>query len=146
MKTSAGILPYKRVQGKLLVYLAHMGGPYWKNKKRSWSIVKGEVEGKEPLPKAAKREFHEETGQKITGKFIPLGSIKTANKTIYAWAVEANPSTAIKSNTFTIEWPPKSGKKATFPEIDQAKWFPLEEAKEVIVKSQIPFLERLENI
>jgi predicted NUDIX family NTP pyrophosphohydrolase len=142
MKTSAGILPFRRKPG-LELYLVHMGGPYWRNKTRSWSIVKGEVEEGEDLLQAAKREFHEETGQEINGEFLSLGEVKTSGKTIYAWAVEAEPSTKITSNTFTIEWPPKSGKTAQFPEVDKAAWFDPETAKEVIVKSQLPFLERV---
>ena len=144
MKVSAGILPFRRHKG-LELYLVHMGGPYWRNKKRAWSIVKGEIEaGEDPL-QAAIREFHEETGQKIDGKFIPLGEVKMSGKKITVWAVEAEPSTEISSNTFTIEWPPRSGKRAQFPEVDKAAWFMLDQAKEVLVKSQLPFLERLEK-
>ncbi len=145
MKVSAGILPFRRDKG-LEIYLVHMGGPYWRNKKRAWSIVKGEVEAGEDLLQTAIREFHEETGQKIDGTFIPLGEVKTSGKKIIAWAVEAEPSTEIKSNTFTIEWPPRSGKTAQFPEVDQAAWFTPERAKEVLVKSQLPFLQRLEKV
>ena len=144
MKVSAGILPFQRQKG-IEVYLVHMGGPYWRNKARAWSIAKGEIEaGEDPL-QAAIREFHEETGQKIDGKFIPLGEVKTSGKKILVWAVEAEPSTEITSNTFTIEWPPRSGKRVQFPEVDRAAWFTLDRAKEVLVKSQLPFLERLEK-
>ena len=143
MKKSAGILPFRRKEGRIELYLAHMGGPFWRRKRRAWSIVKGEIkEGEEPL-QAALREFSEETGQKIEGRFIDLGEVKTSNKIIRAWAVEAEPSTQVHSNSFTIEWPPKSGKTATFPEIDRAAWFSPEEAKEVIVESQTPFIDRL---
>lgn len=125
------------------LYLVHMGGPYWRNKTRAWSIVKGEVqEGEEPFA-AALREFREETGHEIDGDFVDLGEVKTSGKTVHAWAVEAEPSTEIRSNTFTVEWPPHSGKKAAFPEIDEAAWFTPEEAKERIVKSQIPLINRL---
>ena len=146
MKVSAGILPYKREGNRWRVFLVHMGGPYWKKRDRAWSIVKGEVEEGEELLSAAKREFAEETGESVDGNFLPLGSVKTSSKTVHAWAVEADPSTAIRSNTFEIEWPPKSGKIARFPEVDRASWFDLDEAKEKIVKSQIPFLERLEEL
>ena len=126
-----------------------MGGPYWRNKERSWSVVKGEVEeGEEPFA-AALREFQEETGQSLPRepkRYAPLGEVKTGNKRILLWAVEAEPSTKIRSNTFTIEWPPHSGKKEAFPEVDEAAWFSLEEGQKKIVKSQIPFLERLEGL
>ncbi len=95
---------------------------------------------------AAKREFKEETGESITGEMLPLGSVRTSNKIIHAWAVESNPSTDIVSNTFEMEWPPKSGKKVKFPEVDSAAWFDLQTAREKIVKSQIPLLERLEEL
>ncbi len=127
------------------VYLVHMGGPYWRNKSRAWSIAKGETEEGEAPLEAAKREFREETGQKIEGDFLDLGEVKTSGKVIHAWAVEAEPATDIVSNTFEIEWPPHSGKKAAFPEVDKAAWFTPEEAAEKIVKSQIPFLERLKE-
>ena len=146
MKLSAGILPFRKKEGRVEVFLVHMGGPYWRNKTRAWSIVKGEVEeGEEPFA-AALREFHEETGQRIEGEFIDLGEVKTSNKTVHAWAVEAEPSTKIRSNTFTIEWPPRSGREAQFPEIDEAAWFSTDEAREKIVQSQIPLLERLEQL
>ena len=146
MKISAGILPYRRKAKKTEVYLVHMGGPYWRNKTRAWSIAKGEVEEGENLLEAAKREFHEETGQALKGDFISLGNVKTSGKMIYVWAVETEPSTEIASNTFEIEWPPKSGKKVAFPEVDKAEWFDLNRAREIIVKSQIPFLERLDEV
>ncbi len=147
MKQSAGILPYrKREDGEVELFLVHMGGPYWKNRPYAWSVVKGEVRnGEEPL-EAARREFFEETGERIGGEFIPLGSVKSPNKTITVWAVEASPDTDISSNTFEIEWPPKSGKKARFPEVDRAGWFTIDEAGKVIVRSQLPFLERVRTL
>ncbi|MCF6201821.1 MAG: NUDIX domain-containing protein [Hydrogenimonas sp.] len=146
MKESAGIIPSKKESGSLKVYLLHMGGPYWKNKKRSWSIAKGEIEeGEEPL-EAAKREFFEETGKKIEGEFIPLGSLKSSGKVVTAWAVEASPDTDISSNLFEIEWPPNSGKKMNFPEVDKAEWFDIDEAKKIITAYQIPLLKRLERL
>ncbi|OQX74122.1 MAG: NUDIX hydrolase [Campylobacteraceae bacterium 4484_4] len=146
MKKSAGILPFRRSDRGIEIYLGHMGGPFWRNKERSWSIIKGEIEEREDPLAAAKREFFEETGERIEGKFLPLGSIKTSNKMIYVWAVEAEPSTQIHSNTFEMEWPPKSGKRERFAEIDKAAWFDLAHAAEVIVKSQIPFLERIKAL
>ena len=146
MKISAGILPFKRENKRTKVFLVHMGGPFWRNRERSWSIVKGETEEGEDLLMAAKREFKEETGESITGEMLPLGSVRTSNKIIHAWAVESNPSTDIVSNTFEMEWPPKSGKKVKFPEVDSAAWFDLQTAREKIVKSQIPLLERLEEL
>ncbi|WP_456449156.1 NUDIX domain-containing protein [Hydrogenimonas sp.] len=146
MKESAGILPFRRSEKGLELYLIHMGGPYWRRKERAWSIVKGEVEEGEGALSAALREFREETGVGIEGKFFPLGKVKTSGKIIHAWAVEAEPSTEIRSETFEIEWPPKSGKRERFPEADRAEWWTPEEAKKVIVKSQIPFIERLEEL
>ena len=146
MKVSAGILPFQKKGNRLNVFLVHMGGPFWKNRVRSWSIVKGETEEGEDLLAAAKREFEEETGESVDGTFLSLGNVKTSNKIIHAWAIEANPSTEIHSNTFEMEWPPRSGKMQSFPEVDRAAWFDIERAKETIVKSQIPFLERLEEL
>ncbi len=146
MKQSAGILPFRIKNGELEVFLAHFGGPFWKKKKRSWGIVKGELEqGEEPL-EAAKREFYEETGKKIVGEFIDLGEVKSSGKINRVFAVQTDLDTKIRSNTFMLEWPPKSGKMARFPEIDRAMWFALDDAKEVIVASQIPFLERLAKL
>jgi predicted NUDIX family NTP pyrophosphohydrolase len=146
MKYSAGILPYRFKDGKLQLFLAHFGGPFWRNKKRSWGIVKGEMEeGEDPLD-AAKREFFEETGKRIDGEFLDLGEVKASGKINRVFAVEADLDTDVRSNTFTIEWPPKSGNFQEFPEIDRAAWFDFEEAKEVIVKSQLPFLERLKAL
>src|SRR5579862_6732951 len=121
-KQSAGILLYRKVEGQLEVFLIHPGGPYFKNKDEgAWSIPKGEfVEGEEALD-AAKREFEEETGQKIEGNFTALKPIvQKSGKKVFAWAVEGDidPDT-IKSNEFEIEWPPKSGKKQSFAEVDR---------------------------
>ncbi len=145
MKHSAGILPYKK-DGGLKLFLVHMGGPYWKNRPRAWSVVKGEAESNEDLLETAKREFHEETGQKIEGRFTPLGSVKSSDKQITVWAVEAEPNTEIVSNTFTIEWPPHSGIKKEFPEVDRAGWFSPEEAEKIIVRSQLPLIERAKKL
>jgi predicted NUDIX family NTP pyrophosphohydrolase len=146
-KQSAGILVYRLVKKKPEVFLVHPGGPFWKNKDAAaWSIPKGEFEDDEPALKAAQREFEEETGIKPTGKFIELQPVKQkSGKTVYAWALEADidPST-IKSNLFEMEWPPKSGKKASFPEIDRADWFDMATGKEKINAYQVPLLEQLE--
>ncbi|WP_456402730.1 NUDIX domain-containing protein [Hydrogenimonas sp.] len=147
MKRSAGILPFhKREDGEIELFLVHMGGPFWKNRPYAWSIVKGEIEeGEDPL-EAAKREFFEETGERIDGDFLSIGSVKSSNKTITAWAVEASPDTNIRSNTFEIEWPPKSGKTERFPEVDRAGWFTIDEAEKIIVRSQLPFLKRVRSL
>jgi predicted NUDIX family NTP pyrophosphohydrolase len=145
-KLSAGILLFRTSDSTLQVFLVHPGGPFWRNKDAGgWSIPKGEyTEGEDPL-EAAKREFHEETGFQVHGEFIPLGQIKQSSaKIITAFAVEGDclPA-AIRSNTFSIEWPPKSGRQQEFPEVDRAEWFGLAEARTRIVKGQAGFLDRL---
>jgi predicted NUDIX family NTP pyrophosphohydrolase len=142
MIVSAGILPYRLYQG-IEVYLGHMGGPYWLHKVRSWSIIKGEVDHDEDLLEAAKREFYEETGKKIEGKFHYLGTVKNSQKVLHVWGIETDLDTDIRSNTFEIEWPPHSGEVQSFPEIDRVQWFTLKEAHQVIVSYQEFILERL---
>jgi predicted NUDIX family NTP pyrophosphohydrolase len=147
MKQSAGILLYRRGSRGLEVLLAHPGGPYWKRKDAgAWSIPKGECgDGEEPLA-AALREFEEETGIKLEGELEPLGEVKQAGgKIVRAWTIErdCNP-TQIHSNTFSLEWPPKSGKIQEFPEIDRFEWFPIAEARQKLVNAQTAFLDRLE--
>ncbi|WP_456456113.1 NUDIX domain-containing protein [Nitratifractor sp.] len=146
MVTSAGILPYRIRDGKLELFLVHMGGPYWRNKERSWSIAKGELgEGEDP-EKTARREFEEETGQTIEGDLHYLGEGRSGSKRLLIYAVEApSLSTQIRSNTFRIEWPPKSGKTQEFPEVDRAAWMNLREARRFLVKSQLSFVDRLED-
>lgn len=145
-KLSAGILMFRTRDAGLQVFLVHPGGPFWRNKDAgAWSIPKGEyTEGEDPLD-AAKREFREETGFDAQGEFLPLGQIKQpSSKMITAFAVEGDCSpAAIRSNTFSIEWPPKSRRQQEFPEVDRAEWFSLEEARERIVKGQAGFLDRL---
>lgn len=145
-KTSAGLLLYRLRNGLLEFLLVHPGGPFWKNKDAgAWTIPKGELaDNEEPLA-AAVREFEEELGFKPTGSFIELAPIKQkGGKIVHAWAVEGDCDPAqIKSNTFTMEWPPKSGKQAEFPEVDRAEFFKLGEAKEKINQAQIPLLEEL---
>ncbi len=145
MVESAGIIPYKK-DGGLKIFLVHMGGPYWRKRERSWSIVKGEAKEGEDLLEAAKREFLEETGQEIDGRFTPLGTVKSSNKRLTAWAVEASPDTKITSNDFQIEWPPGSGRLQSFPEADRAGWFTPKEAAKIVAGYQVPLIERLENL
>ena len=143
-KKSAGILIYRLVNTTPEVLLVHPGGPFWAKKDLgSWSIPKGEFDDTEDPLAAAKREVTEETGIMLKGAFIELTPVKQkAGKTVYAWANEGdNNIENIKSNTFEIEWPPKSGKRRSFPEIDRAAWFTLEEAGEKILPAQVPFLD-----
>ncbi len=143
MKRSAGILPYRFKDGELQVFLGHFGGPFWKKKPRSWGIVKGEVQEGESDLEAAKREFFEETGKRIDGEFIDLGEAKTSTKIVHVYAVEADLDTDIRSNEVVMEY---KGELLRFPEIDEARWFDIKEAKNRIVKSQEIFLERLEEV
>jgi predicted NUDIX family NTP pyrophosphohydrolase len=150
VRSSAGFLMYRQVTVSAIeVFLAHPGGPFFKSKDEgSWTIPKGEIpEGEEPLA-AALREFEEETGLRIdpTSKFIDLGLVRQkSGKVVQAWAVEGDwpEGHCLKSNTFEIEWPPRSGKFQDFPEIDRAEFFPLEAARRKINPAQIVFLDRL---
>jgi predicted NUDIX family NTP pyrophosphohydrolase len=149
IKQSAGILLYRNTNKVLEVFLVHPGGPFFKKKDEgSWSIPKGEFLDDEEALTAAKREFEEETGQSIDGDFVSLGSIKQKNgKTVYAWAVEGNINhETIFSNTCEVEWPPRSGKKITIPEIDRAAWFEVDEAKKKINPAQAELVDRLVNL
>ena len=132
----------------LEIFLVHPGGPFWKNKDlQSWSIPKGEfTQGEDPL-EAAKREFHEETGLAVDGIFIALGPVRQpGGKLVYAWAVEGDcRAESIRSNLFTMEWPPRSGKRQEFPEVDRAAWFSIELAREKILKGQLMLLDELER-
>ena len=146
MKKSAGILIYKKLKDELQVLLVHPGGPFWKNKDAgAWSIPKGEFNADEEPLAAAKREFEEETGLAISGKFLPLTPVKQkSGKMIYAWAVENDIElSSVKSNLFEMEWPPRSGKTQSFPEIDKASWFTVNEAKKKIVPGQFSFIQEL---
>ena len=147
-KTSAGILFFRCNPNSLEVLLVHPGGPFWAKKDNgTWSIPKGEIEPPEDLLQAAIRETEEETGIKANGKFIPLTPLKQkSGKIVHAWALQGNlEPLEIKSNSFEMEWPPKSGKKKVFPEIDKAAWFTTAEAKRKIVSGQISFITELEN-
>lgn len=147
---SAGLLMYRLKDGQLNVFLAHPGGPYNKNRDAGyWGIPKGQVESKESYFETAVREFTEETGIIPHGDFIELGWIKqVSGKTVYAWAFSGDWDRAqpIKSNTFEIEWPPRSGEFAKFPEIDQAVFFSADVAKQKIIPAQRAFIERLESL
>ena len=128
------------------MFLVMHGGPYWAGKDAgSWTIPKGEFEETEPPLDAAIREFEEETGTRLNGRFIALLPIvQKAGKQVFAWALEGDlDATAIRSNTFTIEWPPRSGKWQTFPEVAKGAWFSIEEAKAKINAAQVPFLDEL---
>ncbi|MER3498611.1 MAG: NUDIX hydrolase [Chitinophagaceae bacterium] len=147
-KQSAGILLYRWKDKKLQVFLAHPGGPFYKNKDAGvWSIPKGEFGNDEDTLVAAKREFEEETGQKIDGEFIALKPAKNKNgKIIHCWMVEGEADEKkVKSNVFPLEFPPKSGRFIEVPEVDRAEWFYLEEAKKKILASQLPLLNELEE-
>ncbi|HEX8411923.1 MAG TPA: NUDIX domain-containing protein [Thermoanaerobaculia bacterium] len=145
MKTSAGILLYRR-QPELEVFLVHPGGPFWAKKDLgAWSIPKGEVgEGEEPLA-AAIREFTEETGFTVDGDFRALVPLRQkSGKTIRAWAVEGDCDPALlHSNFFSMEWPPKSGKQQEFPEVDRGAWFGIDEARTRIIGGQAGFIDEL---
>jgi predicted NUDIX family NTP pyrophosphohydrolase len=145
-KQSAGILLYRKTAHSLQVFLVHPGGPFFKNKDDgSWSVPKGEYLPDEDALTAAKREFQEETGHEIAGDFIALSPIKQkGGKTVMAWAVEGNiDPDNIKSNTFEIEWPPRSGKKQIFDEIDRGDWFDIAIAKIKINPAQSALIDEL---
>lgn len=145
-KQSAGILLYRTKENELQVFLVHPGGPFWKNKDEgAWTIPKGELDEQEDALSAARREFEEETGKAIDGHFIQLNPIKQkSGKTVQAWAIEGDiDENSIVSNTFSLEWPPKSGKMINVPEIDKAAWFDTETAKQKINPAQAAFIDEL---
>jgi predicted NUDIX family NTP pyrophosphohydrolase len=147
--SSAGILLYRRVGSQLEVLLAHPGGPYWRRKDDgAWSIPKGEMDTGEDAGDAGRREFWEETGVRLAGPLEPLGEIRQrGGKRVIAFAVEGDLDVeSIKSNTFEIEWPPKTGAMQVFPEIDRAAWFDLPAAHVKILASQRPLLDRLAEL
>ncbi|MBI2452274.1 NUDIX domain-containing protein [Candidatus Pacearchaeota archaeon] len=148
---SAGILLYRLKSEKLEVFLAHPGGPFWKDKDLgAWTIPKGEIEKGEDLLETAKREFKEETGIILDPKknFIPLGQItQKSGKIVHAWAIEGDWSGLLMGKSFVeLEWPMNSGKKIKFSEIDKASFFPVDKAMKKINPSQAEFIERLEKI
>lgn len=142
-RQSAGLLLYRRRAGRLEVLLVHPGGPFWRNRDAgAWSIPKGEFGDDEDALAAARREFQEETGLVASGDFVPLSPVKQrGGKMVYAWLVECDlDASQIKSNTFSMEWPPKSGKLQEFAEVDRAEWFTLDVAMEKILEGQRPLL------
>lgn len=145
-KTSAGVLLYRQRAGAVEVFLVHPGGPFWARKDvGAWTIPKGEIEpGEEPLD-AARREFSEETGSVVAGPFVPLGSVRMrSGKVVLAWAAQGDiDPAAIRSNVFSMEWPPHSGRQQQFPEADRAEWFSLIEARRRILSAQAPLLDGL---
>jgi predicted NUDIX family NTP pyrophosphohydrolase len=147
-KVSAGLLLYRVRDERLEVLLVHPGGPFWAKKDLgSWTIPKGEiVPGEDPLAGAI-REFEEELGFAPQGKFLPLGMVsQKGGKNVHAWALEGNCNpTALKSNTFTIEWPPHSRRMQEFPEVDRAEFFGIDEAKKKINQAQVNLLLELER-
>ena len=148
-KRSAGLLMFRGQGSDLQVFLVHPGGPFWQKKDLgAWMLPKGEYGDREDPWTAAKREFEEETGTRPAGEFIPLGEVQqTGGKTVVAWAFEGDLDPAkLKSNSFRMEWPPKSGQTREFPEVDRGEWFPLPAARQKILPSQLPFLDRLQKM
>jgi predicted NUDIX family NTP pyrophosphohydrolase len=145
-KLSAGVMLYRQGDRGLEIFLVHPGGPFWAKKDvGSWSIPKGEyVEGEDALA-AAKREFREETGFDLPkGQVSELGNVKYNNKILSTWFLEGSiDARRVSSNTFTMEWPPKTGRKQEFPEVDRAGWFPPAIAKQKLVKGQVELVDRL---
>ena len=145
-KRSAGILLYKRSAGELLVLLAHPGGPFWQNRDDgAWTIPKGEIASDETAEAAARREFREELGVDAAGTLRPLGEVmQKGGKQVVAFALEGDfDVAALRSNTFDIEWPPRSGRLKTFPEIDKLEWMTLAAARRKILPGQSLLLDRL---
>ncbi|MFE9628286.1 NUDIX domain-containing protein [Streptomyces sp. NPDC006527] len=146
-RRSAGLLLFRHTDDGLEVLLAHMGGPFFARKDAgAWTVPKGEYESDEPAWEAARREFREELGvAPPDGEAIPLGEVRQTNgKIVTAWAVEADlDPVSIEPGTFVMEWPPRSGRTQEFPEVDRVAWYGLDRAREVIVRAQAAFLDRL---
>ena len=143
---SAGILMYRHARSGIEVLLVHPGGPYWRNKDAgAWSIPKGEYGPDEDAETAARREFAEELGIEAAGRLEPLGEVRQrGGKLVTAFTLEGDlDTTAIRSNQFEMEWPPRSRRLHCFPEVDRAAWFTLAEAREKIIAGQAPLLDRL---
>jgi predicted NUDIX family NTP pyrophosphohydrolase len=149
-RTSAGLLPYRRRDGRLEVLIGHMGGPLWARREQgAWSVIKGEHDEAEDALAAARREFEEETGVAAPeGALLELGEIRqSSGKRVTAWAVEADLDAAgLRSNTFELEWPPRSGRVQEFPEVDRFEWCAPELARSRLVKAQGELLDRLERL
>jgi predicted NUDIX family NTP pyrophosphohydrolase len=148
-KESSGVLLYRKAGEGIEVLLVHPGGPFWAKKDRNaWTIPKGEVDEAEDLRACALRELEEELGSLppvAVGDLVELGSVRQKNrKTVHGWAAEADfDPVALDSNTFEMEWPPRSGKRREFPEVDRAEWFAPEAAKEKLIEAQAAFVDRL---
>ena len=146
-RTSAGLLLYRRRESGVEVLIGHMGGPFWARKdEAAWSVPKGEYGPGEDAFAVALREFEEELGTPVPAEtFLPLGEVKQAGGKVFtAWAAEGDlDAAAAHSNTFSLEWPPRSGRFQDFPEIDRAAWFPVDEARTKLVRGQVPLLDRL---
>jgi predicted NUDIX family NTP pyrophosphohydrolase len=145
-KVSAGILLYRRPAAGIELFLVHLGGPFWAKKDAgAWSIPKGEPAPGEDLLDAARREFREETGFALDGPFLALAPVRQAGgKIVHAWAVEGDcDAAAVRSNSFRLEWPPRSGRMQDFPEIDRAQWFDLAIARGKLNRGQLPLLDAL---
>lgn len=149
MKRSAGILLYRLAKDGPEVLLVHPGGPFWRTKdKNAWSIPKGEIEATEDAEAAALREFEEETGVRPNGTLVPLGdAVQAGGKRVtgFALAGDLDPS-RLGCQSFEMEWPPRSGRRQLFPEVDRAEWFGLDAARDKIVPGQVVFLDRLAGI
>lgn len=145
-RQSAGLLLFRDTPVSLEVLLVHPGGPYWSKKDEgAWTIPKGEFTGGEQPLDAAIREFEEETGHRPHGEFLPLEPVRQpGGKLVFAWALRAEFDPAsLQSNTFEMEWPPGSGRKRQFPEVDRAGWFGMAVARKKILKGQAPLLDQL---
>lgn len=145
-KQSAGVLLFRRSAGALELLLVHPGGPFWADRdEHAWSIPKGECGPDEALQDAARRELAEETGIRVEGELLPLGELKQpSGKVVHVWAIEQDfDPAALCSNTFRLEWPPRSGHMRDCPEVDRAGWFTVEAAKQKIVEGQRGFIDRL---
>lgn len=143
---SAGLLLFRRRETGIELFLVHPGGPFWARKDDGvWSIPKGLYEEGEEALVAAQREFAEEVGSRVEGEFRPLGDFRLpSGKRLSVWAVEGDiDPAAVESNLFEMEWPPRSGKRAAFPEVDRAGWFTPEEARAKLTKGQLPLVDAL---
>jgi predicted NUDIX family NTP pyrophosphohydrolase len=148
VRPSAGILLFREREGIIEVLLIKPGGPFWHNKDAgAWMLPKGAVEPGETPVEAALREFEEETGTRLTDVPFPLAKVRQAGgKWVEAFAVEGDlDCSAVRSNDFEVEWPPRSGRRQSFPEVDQARWMPLAEARQMMLPSQLPLLDALEK-
>lgn len=148
-KQSAGLLPYRLVGSQIEVLLVHPGGPFWQKKDAgAWSIVKGELNEDEDTLAAAQREFLEETGITPVGEMLPLSPVRQKNgKIVHAWAIAMDVDTSqVRSNSISIEWPPRSGRMIDIPEIDRAEWCDIATAREKIIAAQRAFVDELEGL